>query len=467
MQSTSLPTQDRTLLRLLWSVVFGAIVGGMNSTLVATVLPALVRAFHQPYDVAQWLASIYTLVQAVLVLPMGRLSDQIGQARVFRIGVWLFFATSAAAALAPSFPLLLGLRALQAVAGSMIMASVPAWLALRYPPDQRGRALGTFAMAVYIGLSFGPLVGGFLVARWGWPGAFWINLPLLAASLLLLPRSHPAPATQPVRVDGWGSVLLALTLGGGLLGWSQGLGHGWTVAAIGEVVASAVAGILFVRLELGHPDPLLDVRLFAHPAVRNGNLAVLLNYVAMFFFYLLVPAWLAETAHVGLSRIGLVMTVTPVVMLGISRWAGGWSDRRGTRLPTTLGLLIFAAGLGWIAHWPDRPLWLLVPPLLTIGIGLGLFTAPIQSAVLGATPRHRQGMMAGTLGAVRYVGQALGVAIAGALYTAWSKPPGSGAGAFSAVLMVATGLALLGAWAAYRTTPGRLASRPLAEAAGD
>lgn len=457
MESTKLPEpQSRPPVALFWSTSLGTLAGGMNSTIVSTVLPAMVGYFHVSYDLGQWLVSIYTLVLAVLVLPVGRLSDLVGHLRVFRWGVLGFGAASLAAGMATNFPLLLAVRAVQAVGGAMVMTAVPALLSVVYPPEQRGRVLGLYAMNVYIGYSLGPLIGGALVHATSWRAVFLLNLPLAGVAWWWSGKTIPPRVTRRVALDWLGATLFSLAMAALLVavGQTAEAPLAWRLSLLG---LAAAMGTAFVAVERKATHPMLALSLLRHRTVALGSLAVLCNYTAMFFFYLLVPLWLNQVGHLPLNWVGLMVTATPVTMVVVSRLSGQWSDRVGTRTPMALGLALLAVGLGWIGHDSPLPWWNLLPAFVLVGVGIGLFTAPAQSAVLGATPRPQQGMTSGLLGTVRYGGQALGTTLAAAIFSAALAVTHTLASAFIPTMSLGALVALAGAWAAWASQPPRRA----------
>jgi MFS family permease len=303
----------------------------------------------------------------------------------------------------------------------MMFALSPGILVAAFPAAGRGRALGLSATLTYLGMSIGPGLGGFLTQHFGWPAIFLINVPIgfgmwLLAARTLRPERPPGsqpfdPAGAITLAIGLAALLLALSKGGDL-GW----GHPWIRVMAGTGVA-ALAGFVIIERRLAHPA--LDLGLFASRRFSASMAAAGLCYLCFAALQFLMPFFLLHGAGLAPARAGLYMMAVPLGMMSVSAASGHLSDKVGVTLPATAGMLLVAAGLGslgWIAPaWPPR--WI-VAALAMAGVGAGLFTAPNNSAIMGAAPGNRQGVAGALLAAARTVGFAAGVALAGLIYAA-------------------------------------------------
>jgi len=239
----------------------------------------------------------------------------------------------------------------------------------------------------------------------------------------------------------------------------QGHAWGWTAAATLALFAAA-AGLLggFVAVERRRPSPMLDLTLFRSRVFSSTTVSALLNYACVYAVLFVVPFLLVQGRGLDTRQAGLVLTAQPLVMAVVAPVSGALSDRIGSRLLASLGMLLLAAGLLLLAALaPSASLGALAAALGLVGLGVGTFVSPNNSALMGAAPRNRQGIASGVLATARNVGMVLGVGLAGAVFTTVLARAGAEAGAsggaalvhgVQASLLVAAGVALAGMAAA-------------------
>ena len=324
-----------------------------------------------------------------------------------------------------------------------------------FPPEQRGRAVGIQATIVYVGLATGAPLGGWLTDALGWRSVFWVNVPLGVAALALGWRVAPAdsPAGRQEPFDLAGSAVYVLGLGLLLVGLNQGPAWGWaSPATIGCLLLAGLLLGAWVWLELRLPSPMIDLRLFRQRAFSAPVLSAMLCYASLSATFLL-PFALIQGRGLSPAQVGLILTCQPVVMAVTASISGPLSDRIGSRAPATAGLLLVSLALFLLSRLQgSTPIWQIAAVLLFTGLGIGLFTSPNSSAVLGAVPARRRGVANGVLGTSRTLGMVLGIGVAGAVYTtalgaAGAPGPEAILGAAGAGLLVGSGIALLGALA--------------------
>lgn len=450
---------------IFWSTGVGTLMSGMNTSSISTVLPAMAHDLSVSLNSVQWMVTVYTLMLSVLLLPMGRLGDAIGHRRVYFGGLGIFVVFSVATGMLTTLGWMLAARALQAVGGAMIMASVPALLTSIFPPKERGKILGLYAMNVYVGLSLGPVVGGVLASWQGWPAIFFLNVPLFGVAVLMgrLPAAAPAERRQPTafRFDYRGAAIFLAAVSLFLVSINQGFAAGWQWQWLLLLAVSIVLSVVLVRVEHRVPEPMLAFSLLSERALALNVGATFLNYACTFFYFFLLPVYLVTQLGMPESRAGLIITATPLVMIVVSNLSGRMSDRIGVRLPTTAGMLVLAGGLAVLGIFHVTALSALIATFMVIGVGMGLFTAPNNSAVMGRVPRTMQGMASGIVGTARYSGQALGITFASALYEGLLGK-GHALAAFQHTILIGAGLAAVGAgfsfWAG--AAPARSPARP-------
>ena len=438
---------------VLFAIGVGTFMSALDGSVVNTVLPLLRRELHASVAGIQWVTTVYLLVVSGLLLGVGRAGDLYGQKRMYLTGFVGFVLGSALCGAAPGAPALVALRGLQAVGAAMLFANAPAILTKTFPAAERGRALGTQATMTYLGLMVGPSLGGWLAHDLGWRSVFYINVPIGAAALLLAWRVVPEdePRAERARFDLRGAALFLTGLVSLLAALNQGHAWGWaSVPTLGLLACALILLIMFLRVEQRLASPMLDLSLFRSRLFAAATGRALLNYVCVYSVVFVLPFLLIQQRGLNTQQTGLVLTAQPLVMAIVAPASGALSDRIGSRTLATAGmgvlalgllLLSFAVGHGSVAA--------IAGALGVVGLGVGSFAAPNNSALMGAAPRHRQGIAAGVLATARNVGMVVGVGLSGAMLTTWmahaSRPDVGLVHGTQAALLLAAGLAVTGA----------------------
>jgi EmrB/QacA subfamily drug resistance transporter len=412
------------------------------------VLPIIRTSLDCGFASIQWVVTVFLLVVSALLLTFGRLGDLKGHAPVYIAGLAVFAVGGTLCGIARSVDILILFRGVQAVGAAMLFATSPAILIRIFPPEQRGRALGLQSMLVYLGLTVGPSIGGWLTGRFGWRAVFLINLPLglisIVMSLRFLPRHEPQHRGE--RLDLAGMTIFAAGLTALMLALNQGHAWGWgSVRVVGLLVGATVLGIGFWAIERRVAAPLLDLSLFRNRLFTLAGLSAIANYVAIYAIIFLMPFYLIQGRGMGAARTGLILTAQPLLMAIAAPISGILSDRIGSRLPGTAGMAVLALGLWLLSRLgADAPTASIVLALAVAGLGTGIFISPNSSALMGAAPRERQGIAGGVLATARNFGMVLGVGLAGAVYSTLVATEGvivATRGSF----LAAAGVALAGA----------------------
>jgi EmrB/QacA subfamily drug resistance transporter len=436
---------------VLLAVAAGSTMSGLDSGISNTVLPVIATALGADVADAQWVVSIYVLVLSCLLLAFGRLGDLRGYRRTYLAGFGLFVVSSATCAFATSMAMLVAARGIQAVGAAMLAANSPPILTNAFPEEQRGKALGLQATAVYLGLAVGPPLGGWLTAAFGWSAVFLINVPIGLAALLLGMRVIPRDRTRSQLSESFdvqGAALFSAGLVLLIFGLNQVHAWGWTSPLLLACVLAAGAALtMFVVVEGHKTSPLLDLGVFSSRPFSASVVSAILNYMSIFAMTFMLPFYLIQARGLSVAVAGLVLTAQPLVMALTAPFSGMLSDRIGARVPATAGMVIIALGLGLLSRLGlETPLLAIVATLLLIGFGVGLFTSPNTSAALGSVPRPRRGIASGVLATARNLGMVLGIGVGGAIFTSMLAPgPAAIAEAASAGLLSAAIIAALGA----------------------
>jgi len=403
------------------AVAMSTFLSTVDDSIVNVALPTLVAELNTVFAVAQWVILAYLLTQATLMPSIGRLGDMWGKKRIYTGGIVMFTASSVLCALAPSVYWLIGFRLAQAVGSVMMLGLGMAIITEAFPPQERGKAIGLNGAFVSIGVVLGPTLGGMILSVASWHWIFLVNLPIGIAGAFLAWRYVPdkRPSGKQ-RFDFAGAALLFLSLLALLLGLTMGQQPGFSDPRILALFgAAAVFLIAFLWVEKRHEQPMLDLGLLQQPRFSLSLLMGTLVFMGLAGTTLLLPFYLQNMRGFAPQQVGLMMALIPVFLGVAAPLSGAASDRYGTRLMASLGLLIMGAGY-WVMSGFDQTTTLLLFALgtLPIGIGMGVFQSPNNSAVMGAAPPERLGVASGLLGLSRTLGQTAGIALFGAFWAA-------------------------------------------------
>lgn len=413
------------------TVCVGAFMAALDASIVNIALPDIQTGFHVGINTVGWVAIAYLLTLTSLVVLFGRISDMVGRRTVYSTGFTVFIVGSAISGAAPSFAVLIAARVMQAVGAGMLQANSVAIVTAAAPPGQRGRAIGIQSAFQAIGLALGPTIGGLLVSIASWRAIFYVNVPVgiigTIAGILILPQDHAikqaarAGAEQVKKrlgLDVPGATLLAISLVGIMFALTQGSTMGWTspmvLAGLGAFV---VMGLLMVLWEGRARSALIDPALLRIKIFVMGNLTGLLTYSIMFGTLFLIPYELRRAFLIGPALAGLLLTAVPLSMMAISPFAGGLSDRFGPQRLTVSGTILMGIGTLGLAlvGYTGSP-YSLIPAMLFVGVGMGLFTPPNNSSVMGSVPSQQLGTTGGVLNMARSLGMSFGNAVAATLF---------------------------------------------------
>ncbi|MGE3537407.1 MAG: MFS transporter [Candidatus Tectimicrobiota bacterium] len=406
--------------RLLGLISLGAAVGPLDSA-VNIAFPAITGAFHLPLASIQWVVICYVLTYASLLLNCGRLGDVIGHKRVFLCGLgWSAFSLWLCG-MAPSFGWLLVFRCLQGIGTAMVFSCAPALVTLAFPEAQRGTALGLYNLLAALASTLGPLLGGQLIALWGWTAVFTFRVPiaLLAALLGFLWLRQPARITAGQQFDTPGAVALSSAIISLLLVLQQGNHAGWLALSTLLLSSIAMSSLGFFIWHARHTaEPLIDLRLFQHRAFAMANLAHMLMHLATFTVLLLVPYYLLHAYQASALLGGTLLATSPAgAMLAAPLSAWGLS-RFTARHVSLVGACLTAAGLLGISSWPSQTTLTHLTSMLALqGFGAGLFQVANMDFVMGSIPRHQQGVAGSLSMLTRTLGVVSGATLGALLFT--------------------------------------------------
>lgn len=394
------------------AVNIASFIATFNSSALNVALPSIGKEMGADAITMGWVVNGFLLASTALLMPLGRLADIAGRKRAFIAGLSIFALSSALSAISNSAWALVASRALQGVGGAMIFATSVAILASVFPAGRRGRAIGAYSSATYLGLSTGPFLGGLLTERLGWRSVFLLNVPvcsLVALATMRRVRGEWAEA----RGEGFdliGSALYAVPLALAMFGISS-----LPSASAAIPISIGVAGLAaFAFREARVEHPILDVALFRrNAAFALSNIAALINYSATFGIGFLMSLYLQFIRGLDPQTAGLILVSQPAAQAALSPMAGRLSDRTEPRFVASAGMALTALGLAALSlSGEGTDLRIITAELSLIGLGFALFITPNTAAIMGSVEPRFFGMASSTLATMRLAGQTMSIAIA-------------------------------------------------------
>ncbi len=369
-------------------------------------LPPIGQEFKVDAIILGWIATAYLLAAGIFSVPFGRIADIKGRKRVFVVGLFVYSLGSLLSALAPSAELLIFFRIIQGIGGAMIFATAIAILTSIFPPKERGKAIGINVGVVYVGLSLGPFLGGFLTQNFGWRSIFLINVPigLLAFILALSKLKGEWAEVRGERFDVVGSVIYGFTL---LL-----IIYGLTEAAIPYFSAGFLLLIVFAIYENRIKHPVFEIRLLrTNITFSLSSLAALLNYSATFAVGFILSLYLQYVKSLTPQQAGVILISQPVLMAIFAPFAGWLSDRIEPRIVASAGMAVTTLSLFMFSGIDSNtPMNLIIANLMFLGFGLGLFSSPNTNAIMSSVEKKFFGIASATVATMRLVGQIISMA---------------------------------------------------------
>ncbi len=401
---------------LLVSVLASFLTPFMSSS-INLALPSLSVEFKISAFLANWIPTIFLLTSAMFVLPFGRLADIYGRKRVFLIGVLLYTLSSLLCAVSFNISSLLIVRALQGVGGAMIFSTSIAILTSAYPPGERGRVLGLNAAAVYLGLSLGPVLGGFLTNQLSWRSIFFFNVlvGMIVIFVTIFRLKEEWVDSSGERLDWKGTLLYCAAVALLMYGFSSAKDP----ISLLPLLVGLIVLVVFILIEKGVRYPLIELRLFRrNPVFTYSNWAALINYSATFSVGVLLSFYLQATRGMNPQTAGLILLSQPLFQSIFSPFAGRLSDRLEPRIVASTGMALATVALVIFAFLsPGTPLWLVIMNLILLGVGLAFFSAPNTNAVMGSVPLSHYGVASSILSTMRLVGQTISMALITLLFS--------------------------------------------------
>ena len=381
-----------------------------TGTAINLALPVIGTEFSADATTLAWVSSAYLLSSVIFLLPAGKLGDSRGKVTVFMAGIVVYTAGAILTIFTPTIGTLLAFRFLQGIGGAMLYANSVALITHLYPAGERGYAIGLNITAVYAALSLGPFLGGILTQFFGWRSIFVVTA-LIAAPVLFSADKFPAFLNDRHRED---FDIPGLVLSSALiLCLFLGLAKATTPTGLALLAAALLLGVAFYRVERRHPSPLLPVSLLASNRVfASSNLAALINYSATYAVGFLLSLYLQYIRGYEPAAAGTLLLVQPVIQIFVAPVAGRLADRIRPGLIAAGGLALSAACLfGLAALSETTPVAAIIVILAVLGVGVGLFSSPNTTAVMGSVGKRYYGSASAMVAMMRSLGMMMSMGL--------------------------------------------------------
>ena len=397
----------------------GILMGALDMSIVNVSLPTLVGQLNTEFGTIQWVILGYVLVITSMVMTAARLADMIQKKKLYIVGLIVFTISSLLCGFSPNVGFLIFSRVLQGL-GAVIMQAVGIAIIVEvFPPKERGRAMGIIGSVISVGISIGPAIGGIIIGEVGWRWIFFVNAPIgliaLFIGLKALPSTAPLQPNQ--RFDMPGAAILLIALVCFSLGMTMGQNHGFGTGVVRVLLVIFVFGVMFfLFVEKKGTHPMVDLTLFKDPRFCLNLLLCFLSFIILGGIFIM-PFFLELVKHYPITQIGLLMMATPAFMGIVAPFSGMLSDRFGTRGISIAGLFVItAACFGISTMHADVTVYGYLLRMMPLGIGMGMFQSPNNSAIMGAVPPKRVGVASGLMSLARSLGHITGLPLMGSIF---------------------------------------------------
>jgi EmrB/QacA subfamily drug resistance transporter len=397
--------------------ILASFVAFLDGSVVNVALPAISRTLGGGLVTQQWVVDAYLITLGSLILLAGSLSDLFGRKRILTIGLIGFGAASIMCSLAPSSTFLVVSRALQGVAGALLVPSSLALIMSTFKGSGEGKAIGQWTAWTGIAFIIGPLLGGFLVDTASWRWVFAINiLPIAVCLGLFSSIKSPAP-TKAAKLDIWGATLCSAGLIGVVFSLIEQPHYGWAIRTAPPLAVGAVCLMVFIVYESKVKNAMLPLSLFKVRNFSMGNVATFMIYGGLSLASFIIVIFLQQVGHFSAFNAGMALLPVTLCMFFLSSRFGQLASKYGPRLFMTAGPLF--AGLGYmlmlgvssdINYWTQ-----LFPGVLLFAVGLSMTVAPLTAAILGDIDGARSGIASAVNNAVARIAGLIAVAFVGVI----------------------------------------------------
>jgi len=409
---------------VLANVMIGTFMAVLDSTVVNVALPKIMGVFGVTLDHVEWVITAYMLVFAIMLPTSGWVADHLGYKRTYLLALALFTAGSLLCSLSWSLDTLIIFRIIQGAGAGFLLPVGMAIVTREFPVEQRGMALGFWAIAAAASVSLGPMIGGYLVDNFSWHMIFDVNVPvgiMGVAATVLVQREYKSERIRSFDFVGFISLaaflaFLLLALTNGNASWNTG---GWTSTYILTCFSLSTLGlVVFLITEFSVKHPLIDLSLFKDFNFSVSNLALFIFGLGMFGSTFLLPLYLQNSLGYTAFQAGLFFLPVGILQGILAPISGIVSDRLSPKIPGFIGIVLMA-----FSFFQNHLLSLfsehaqIASALVLRGIGMGLLFTPLSTLALARIPRERMAQASGMFNVIRQIGGSFGVAVFGTLMT--------------------------------------------------
>ena len=392
----------------------------LDNTVVNVALPSIQKDLDATISGLEWTINAYTLTFAVLLVTGGRLGDILGRRRMFLFGVVVFAVSSAAIGLSPGQAWLVAGRAIQGIGAAFMMPATLSIITVTFPPEERGKAIGTWAGVSALALAIGPVVGGALTEYVSWRAIFFLNLPVAAGAVAvtLFAARESRDETTRHSIDWPGIAALSLGLTALVLALVEGNSWGWSSPEIVALLTTAAVGVIsFVLLEPRVREPMVEFGLFRSSTFVGANAVAFIVSFAMLAIFFFIALYMQNILGYSAVEAGVRFLPTTLMIVFVAPLAGRLADRIGPRPLMVTGLALTAVALFLQTRIDvDTGYGLLLPAFMIMGVGIALVMSPMSTAAMNSVVAQKAGVASGILSMSRMVGATFGVAAMGALF---------------------------------------------------
>jgi MFS family permease len=404
--------KEQKLWPVLLTTMFASFMNPFMLSGVNISLPNIQHYYNCSATLLSWTINSFLLANAIILLPLSKISDLQGRAKYFKLGLNIFTLFSIGSAVSPTIGIFIFMRILQGVGAAMMQVTAMAIVSSAYPPNKRGVALGMNIGAVYTGLSLGPFIGGLLTQIGGWQLVFLASVPLAIIAIILshLNLSDQKEDNVQTPFDWKGTIvysiaILSLVYGGGKIMKPYGI----ALFAIGLILF-----LLFLRFEKKLTSPIFNVRLFISNRLFSfSNMAALIHYLATSGTGFLLSLYLQFAKGLSPRDAGLILVAQPIIMAISTPLTGRLSDKTRPGILASGGMLITLTALLCLSFiTKDTPVGYITAILIVLGLGFGLFSSPNTNAIMGSVEKKDYGIASGTSATMRVFGQTFAMMLA-------------------------------------------------------
>lgn len=413
---------------ILFTVVIMTFMGTLDSSIVNVALPVMNKELGTTMSTIEWIVTSYLITVCAVILPFGKIGDTKGKTKVFKLGIIIFTLGSLMCGFAKDINFLIFARVVQAIGASGTMSTNQGIVTESFPPNERGRALGMIGTFVALGTMVGPSLGGIIVSVLKWNYIFLINIPIGIITFLVSLKTLPNEVSKEnIPLDYKGTILFILTIillfGSIMLGQQYSYTNTYIILAL---LISIVLFLFFVKFEIKHEHPLLDISIFKNKLFTVSIICGFTSFIALSGTNIILPFYLQDTMKLSPGATGILMTVSPIVLGILAPISGYLSDKFESEKITFIGLVVMTIGLLLMSTLKVNSSILIVALFLaTTSAGSAMFQSPNNSLIMSTVEKDKLGIAGSINSLIRNLGMISGIALSTTLlYSSMSNKMG-------------------------------------------